>query len=107
MEKDDSELIFVRNKRNELENYIYQTRNKLSSELFAYVTDEENVFLLKLMEDLESWLYSGDSMVENLKGIEDKSKRMLELSGIVYKRSHENKKVDKNLKMIVDINALD
>lgn len=45
-------------KKNDLESYIYEMRNKLGEKFSAYATSEAKTTLLGLLEQAESWLYS-------------------------------------------------
>jgi len=45
-------------KKNDLESYIYEMRNKLGEKFSAYATSETKTSLLALLEQAESWLYS-------------------------------------------------
>jgi len=59
----DRVLRETRDKRNELEGYIYDMRNKLSDSLSAYATEVDKANLLEKLNAAESWLY-GDGFDE-------------------------------------------
>jgi hypothetical protein len=88
-------LHYAKNKRNEIEQFIYSTRGKLEGELNPYVTPEESEVLIKLMNDMEEWFYSGDEEVFSKSAVDTKSKELNELGGKIYKRFFEwNKLAD-------------
>lgn len=47
----------TRDKRNELEAYIYDMRNKLGDSLASYATDADRTMLMDRLNGAESWLY--------------------------------------------------
>ncbi|KAK7692144.1 hypothetical protein QCA50_003763 [Cerrena zonata] len=47
-------------RKNALEEYIYDMRNKLDNKFAAYVQSSEKEQLLKLLQEAEDWLYSDD-----------------------------------------------
>lgn len=87
-EKDDIDLKNVHAKRNEIEQFIYNTRNKLDDHLKPYIHNNEKTTLEKLMNDLENWFYSDDPNVENMKILEEKSNDLNKLGQTVYARLH-------------------
>lgn len=59
----DTMLRETRDKRNELETYIYAMRNKLQDSLSAYATDVDKSSMMDKLNDAENWLY-GDGFDE-------------------------------------------
>jgi heat shock protein 4 len=88
-EKDDQDLILVQRKRNEIEQFIYSTRQKLDEELKDFVTKEEKPVLIKLMEEIENWFYSDDPEIENMTILSNKSKALEDLGRTIYTRFNE------------------
>lgn len=52
--------VFLQDRKNALEEYIYDMRNKLDNKFAAYVQSSEKEQLLKLLQEAEDWLYSDD-----------------------------------------------
>jgi hypothetical protein len=85
------------NKRNEIENFIYSTREKLNGDLAQYVTPSDTELLLQQMQTMEDWLYSGDENVYMKSVLEDKSRVLNELGTKIYKRYHDWERLKESL----------
>lgn len=96
-ETDDRVFHIASSKRNELEQYVYNTRDKLSNVLKPHVLPAEQEALSKHMDVLLDWLYSGDEEVFNKATLESKSKDMLALGSVVYSRLTNWSKLEENI----------
>jgi hypothetical protein len=85
------------NKRNEIENFIYSTREKLKGDLGSYVSAADQELLLQNMQNMEDWLYSGDENVYVKSILEEKGKPLNELGTIIYKRYHDWERLKESL----------
>jgi molecular chaperone DnaK (HSP70) len=47
--------------KNNVEEYIYETREKLSSDYQHFILEENKSIFMKLLDDTESWLYSDEA----------------------------------------------
>jgi hypothetical protein len=88
-ENEDRLFHLAINKRNEIENFIYSTRSKLDSDLSPFITNEEKQSLINLMNEMETWLYSGDEAIYDKSVLEARGKNLNELGTKVYKRYHD------------------
>lgn len=89
LEKDDLYLKQVHHKRNEIEQFIYNTRQKLDGDLLNFILPEEMPILVEEMKIMEEWFYSGDAGVEDMVALEGKSKKLNDLGQAIYKRYHD------------------
>ena len=91
--------------KNSLEQYIYDTRNKIDSngELSKYIADDEKIILNNKMDDLMNWLYSEDENLYNYEKLEEKSREMKRLGDEIYKRFNEWNNLDKKYEKISSI----
>jgi hypothetical protein len=91
--------------KNSLEQYIYDTRNKIDSngELSKYIADDEKIILNNKMDDLMNWLYSEDEDLYNYEKLEEKSREMKKLGDEIYKRFNEWNKLDEKYEKIGSI----
>ena len=85
------------NKRNEIENFVYSTREKLNGDLAYYVNSADSELLLQQMQIMEDWLYSGDENVYVKSILEDKAKGLNELGSKIYKRYHDWERLKESL----------
>jgi hypothetical protein len=85
------------NKRNEIENFIYTTREKLKGDLGTYVSNADQEILLQLMQTMEDWLYSGDENVYVKSILEERAKSLNELGTNIYKRYHDWERLKESL----------
>ncbi len=60
MKHQDAVLRETADKRNELESYIYTTRDKISTEWKSFMTDSVATDFSKKLDDAEEWLYSDE-----------------------------------------------
>ncbi len=74
------------NRRNEIENTLYSTRIKMQDEMANYISEEEKRALSPLMDEVETWLYSGDETVYDKNILESKCSKFIELTGKIYGR---------------------
>lgn len=88
-EQDDIDIKAVHSKRNEIEQFIYGTRQKLDDQLKAYITDSEKKTLIEQMDALEQWFYSDDPEIEIMSVLTAKSEKLNSLGSTIYKRLHE------------------
>ena len=84
--------------KNYLEQYIYDTRNKIDEygELKGYYNEDEKKELIKRMDELMNWLY-------NKKELENKSKNMREIGDQIYNRFNEWNKLNEKYEKIESI----
>ena len=107
-EKDDIDLKIAHTKRNEIEQFIYNTRQKLDDVLKDYITAEEKPVLLKSMEEMENWFYSEDESVENMEILTSKSHDLDTLGKKIYSRFTEWEKATEGMsKLLYVINQAD
>ena len=99
-ENDDRVYHVASAKRNELEQYIYNTRDKLSNVLKPHVLPNEQQTLSKHMDVLLDWLYSGDEDVFNKATLETKSKDMLAVGSVIYSRMNNWNKLEENITLL-------
>ena len=98
--KEDLEFKKVLEKKNELEQYIYKTREKMESAFKEYITPNEQNELPNLMNTLYNWLYSEDEEIFNLKKLEEKSKDMLNIGNKLYSRFNNWIHLKENLEIL-------
>ena len=96
--------------KNSIEQYIYDTRNKLgeNGELKGYYTEEEKNIMIKEMDKLMTLLYNDkeEEDLYNKKNLEEKSKNMKKIGDEIYKRFYEwNKLNEKYAKLESLING--
>ena len=99
-------LTMAINKRNEIENFIYSTRGRLDGELSNYISQDEKDSLIKLMNEMEQWLYSGSEDVYVKSFLDDKVKGLNELGQKIYKRYHDWDRLSESLKKLEGVVAL-
>ena len=99
-ETDDRIFHIASSKRNELEQYIYNTRDKLSNVLKPHILPNEQETLSKHMDVLLDWLYSGDEEVFNKATLETKSKDMLAVGSVIYSRMNNWNKLEENISLL-------
>lgn len=85
-ELEDRHLKNAVNRRNEIENTIYSTRIKMQDELASYIREDEKTALPPLMDEVETWLYSGDEQVYDKNILEAKGSKLMEIAGKLYGR---------------------
>lgn len=86
-EEGDLQLLSARSKRNEIEQFIYNTRSKIDTDLKPYLKDsEERESLLNLMTEIEEWLYSNEDQAECKSILDSKSSPLDELGKRIYSR---------------------
>ena len=93
--------------KNSLEQYIYDTRDKLeeNGQLKEYCTEQEKKNLNIKMDELMNWLYN-DEQKEDLydkKKLEEKSKGMKQIGDKIYKRYNEWNKLNEKYKRLESI----
>jgi hypothetical protein len=93
------------NYKNNLEQYIYDTRSKMdvNGQLSGYYVNEEKNELFKKMDELMNWLYSEDEDLYNKEKLEEKSKDMRDIGDQIYKRFNEWKKLDEQYAKIESV----
>jgi molecular chaperone DnaK (HSP70) len=84
----DTLLRETRDKRNELESYIYGMRNKLMESLAAYATETDKAALNDKLNDAENWLY-GDGFDEAKSVYQMKLDELKSLGDPIARREHE------------------
>jgi len=103
-EMDDRQLRIAINKRNEIENSIYTTRIKMHDEMANYISEEEKKALPPLMDEVETWLYSGDELVYDKNILESKCSKLIELTGKLYGRYHNWNNLDETVSYLEKYN---
>ena len=98
-ETDDKVFHIASHKKNELEQFIYNTREKFNHNFKDYVTPEEKDALTKLMDALLEWLYSDDEQLYNKNTLDLKSKDMMELGNVLYTRFDNWSKLEENIQL--------
>ena len=90
-DKNDSKIKEAISFKNNLEDDIYKTRNKIDTkgELNGYYTQQEKEKLTKEMEKLMKWLYSEDEDLYDLVKLKEKSYEFKNLLEQIYKRFNE------------------
>lgn len=89
LEEDDNYLIQVHNKRNDVEQFIYNTRAKLDGDLINHITPDEKIVLEKEMAIVEEWFYSGDAEIEDMNVLSNKVNNLDQIGQIIYRRFNE------------------
>lgn len=89
LEEDDNYLINVHSKRNDVEQFIYNTRAKLEGDLSVHITPDERQVLEKEMAIVEEWFYSGDVGIEDMNILSDKVKNLDQIGQVLYRRFNE------------------
>lgn len=89
MEQDDLALRAVQHKRNEIEQFIYKTREKLDQDLANFILPNEKPALIEEMNKVEEWLYSDDPLIEDMNVLITKSQNLNDIGQTIYKRYHE------------------
>lgn len=89
MESSDKLVIDTAEKRNELEEYVYETRSKLEMAWSEYITDTDREIFMKALSDMESWLYTeeGDEATKSIYG--EKLNSLKKIGSPVYFRARE------------------
>ena len=98
-ETDDKVFHIASHKKNELEQFIYNTREKFNHNFKDYVTPEEKDALTKLMDALLEWLYSDDEQLYNKSTLDLKSKDMMELGKVLYTRFDNWTKLEESIQL--------
>lgn len=78
----DKECHDTLEKKNDLEEYVYSMRSKLSDQLSEYVTEKDAKIFSSALNEMEDWLY-GDGEDQKMGVYEEKLKE-LKQSGDVY-----------------------
>jgi len=58
----------------------------MQDELASYIREDERTALPPLMDEVETWLYSGDEQVYDKNVLEAKSSKLMEITGKLYAR---------------------
>ena len=85
-EKDDLTLKYTKDKRNEIESFIYSTKEKLQNELLPYSDKTEAESVLKILIDSETWLYNNHDETYNKAIMEDIYFKTTVPANKIYKR---------------------
>ena len=96
-ETDDKVFHAASHRKNEIEQFIYNTREKLEQSFKDYVTPQEKEAITKLMDPLLEWLYSEDENRYNKNTLDTKSKDMMELGNIIYTRFNNWNALEENI----------
>lgn len=98
--ENDKDFIRISNRRNEIEKFLYSIRDKLSSDLSAYITlDEKNQFSSS-MDSFVDWLYSGDESVNDLNQLEPKYNEITSFFNVIQARFNNWIAIEQKVKMI-------
>lgn len=101
-QKSDDELKFLKDKRNEMESYIFSTREAIKHHLAEYIENEEREMLLSLLHEAETWLYSGTDDLEVKDILIKRGDQIYEPGNKVYNREKSWVKLTENLKNLDD-----
>ena len=82
--------------KNSLEQYIYDTREKLGTQLQGFYTDKEKTDLTKYMDELMAFLYQEDESIYDKQTLLKNSKNMKDLGDAIYKRCNDWNKLISN-----------
>jgi len=100
-EKDDKDLNYCQFKRNEVEQFINKTKDKLeTSDLGNYILPDELKVLTVQMEEVKTWFYSEDPLLEDMKALDTKTQKLNDLGQTIYKRFYEWENVVNALKQM-------
>ena len=98
IERDKKDLIIKESitYKNSLEEYIYNTRDKMDKkgQFEGYYTPQEKEKLIDEMDKLMKWLYSDDKDIYNIIKLEQNSLPMKSISEPIYSRYNEWKKLN-------------
>lgn len=85
-EREDLTLKYCKDRRNEIETFIYTTKEKLNNELQPYSDQTETATILKILQDTETWLYNNHEETLNKATIEDIYNKTITPAQKIYKR---------------------
>ena len=85
-EREDLTLKYCKDKRNEIETFIYTTKEKLNHELQPYADQSEKASILKILQDTETWLYNNHEETLNKNTIENIYNQTVTPGQKIYKR---------------------
>ncbi len=85
-EREDLTLKYCKDRRNEIETFIYTTKEKLNNELQPYADQTETATILKILQDTETWLYNNHEETLNKATIEDIYNKTVTPGQKIYKR---------------------
>ena len=107
-EREDLTLKYAKDKRNEIETFIYTTKEKLNNDLKCYVTTGEIENILKIMQETENWLYNNYEETLNKSTIEEIYKKTITPGQMIYNRKSDWDALEEalnSLKKVVKINS--
>jgi len=99
-EKEDMIIKYTKDKRNELESFIYTTKEKLKNELMPYTDKNENESVMKILEDTETWLYNNHEETYNKNTIEDIYNKSTLAANKIYKRKEDWEEYEHSLNLL-------
>jgi molecular chaperone DnaK (HSP70) len=76
--------------KNNVEEYIYETREKLSSDYQHFILEENKSIFMKLLDDTESWLYSDEAENQEKSVYVDRLTKLKNLGEPLKKRYRES-----------------
>ena len=88
-ESDDLTLKYTKDKRNEIESFIYSTKEKLKNELLDYTFQSEAESVLKILHDSETWLYNNHEETYNKAIMEEIYLKTTVPANKIYKRKSD------------------
>lgn len=81
-------------KRNDLESYVYDTREKMQSEEYSkYLADEPRAAFLKDCDDMEEWLYTDEGYDSEKSVFVLKFAQLADVAGPALARKHERETI--------------
>jgi len=97
MDSEDHLLNYAHDMRNDMEVYIYTTREKLENELAPYVTEQDKQTLLNIMNETKHWFESGHPDITLKSVIDEKNTALTGTGDRVYKRRNDWEQLDMSL----------
>ena len=88
MANNDRQIQEILRKKNELESYVYDIRNKITSTYEEYCDKETQQIILKLSNENEEWLY-GEGQTANKSAFQSKLDEMQKYGQPIEKRYKE------------------
>jgi len=85
-ELEDKNLKYLKDKRNDIETFIYGTREKLNAELHPYTDTQEANQLLQIFSEAENWLYNSNEETFIKSKLEEVFNRVTGAGNKIYNR---------------------
>jgi heat shock protein 4 len=94
-ENDDKTIKYVKDKRNELETFMYSTREKLQNGLNGFFDEKEAEILIKIMANTEEWMYNNLEETYVKEKIEEHYNLVTVPGNRIYRRKTHWENIDK------------